>query len=168
MDPKDKTKLVGAAACACTYVCACAHRCVCVRACMCDEWGRWGASEVAAPRRCLHGTQSGEKVVTGFLTLVSLCSSWHSSSEITPSITTLWEPFKTLEFMVRLMPSYSKGPPEDQGQDGPGPRVALPKASSQRTGIPEAFLLKCFKRNGSPHPRPHSAVKQLLAPGPHE
>lgn len=51
------------------------------------------------------------------LTLVSLCSSWHSSSEITPSITTRCEPFKTLEFIVRLMPSYSKGPPANQGQD---------------------------------------------------
>lgn len=48
------------------------------------------------------GGRCGHKAA---LTLVSLCSSRHSTSEMTPSITTRWEPFKTLEFMVRLIPS---------------------------------------------------------------
>lgn len=66
---------------------------------MSSEALRLGSTE------CRELGPQGEGVVTGSLTLVSLCSSRHSSSETTPSITTRWEPFKTLEFMVRRMPS---------------------------------------------------------------
>ena len=160
-------------------VCVCVCVCVCARVWVC---GRVSSHVCEYANGCVtNGLNQGQQgpryqggawyaewgkgTVTGFLTLVSLCSSWHSSSEITPSITTRWEPFKTLEFMVRLMPSYSRGPPENQGQDGPGSRAALPRASSQKSGIPEAFLLRGFQRDASPHPRPHSAIRQLLAPG---